>query len=606
MIDAIRALYQVLDPRDVRKAAKVLCLVLLMAFAEAVGIASISPFLAVLAEPDVIDTNRYLAAAYRMTGLTSRNEFLFLLGLAALLLLVGSTVLRAIGTWAQLRFTNHQSHVIGLRLLSHYLGQPYSWFLSRHSSDLSVAIIYEVGNVVQNMLLPSMVLIANFVSVSLILTLLLVVDPVLATSSALVLAAAYLGVFLLGRRYLAVTGQQRIDANTARNRALTEVFGGIKYVKLTGLEARFEERFAIPSERMARLNVSGAVIAELPALVMQGVVFGGMLLVLLYLIGVYGSVESALPVIGLFALAGYRLMPALQALYKSVSQIRFAQASLDLVRRDLERLAPGPAVQSAVASGPHAGRRDVSLSQALELDHISYRYAGSDRLSLDAVAVRIDARTTVGVVGSTGAGKTTFVDIVLGLLTPTTGCLRADGVVIDGGNVRAWQDKVGYVPQNIFLLDDSVAANIAFGAWEHEIDMAAVERAARIAHLHDFVVGELPEGYRTRVGEQGVRLSGGQRQRIGIARALYQNPEIVVFDEATSALDNVTEHIVMEAIHELMGVKTMIIVAHRLSTVRACDRILVLERGSVMANGTYDELFESNEQFRSMVAGTAG
>ena len=602
MLRIFTKLLEVLDRRDRRRAAAVLCIVLVMALLEAVGIASILPFLAVLANPEVIDTNPYLSAAYRITGADSKPDFLFLLGLAAFGLLVGSTALRAVGTWLQLRFTNLQSHIIGVRLLSCYLTQPYHWFLNRHSSDLTVAIIHEVNNVVQNVLLPSMVLIANAMSVTLILALLLRVDAVLATSAAAVLGMAYAAVFLVGRRYVAATGEERVKVNYGRNRALSEAFGGIKYVKLAGLEPRFAERFATPSERMARLSAAGAVVAELPSLVMQGVIFGGMLAVLLYLIGVHGDVGSALPVIGVFAVAGYRLMPALQAIYKSVSQIRFALPSLEVLRRDLLQLEtslPTERFASAATSRP------LPLIQALELDAVTYRYPNADRPSLAEATVTIPARTTVGVVGSTGAGKTTFVDIVLGLLAPTSGRLLADGVVVDGKSVRDWQKGVGYVPQTIFLLDDTVAANIAFGSYGHEIDMSAVERAARIAHLHDFVVNDLPEGYRTVVGEQGVRLSGGQRQRIGIARALYRDPHVVVFDEATSALDNLTEQIVMDAIRELEHDKTMIIVAHRLSTVRMCDRIFVLDHGAVVASGTYDQLAVESEHFRTMLAGAA-
>jgi ABC-type multidrug transport system fused ATPase/permease subunit len=601
MLKTIKKLFELLDPKHLRQAAAVMCLVLLMAIVEAVGVASILPFLAVLSKPELIDTNPYLSQAYRMAGSTSHSDFLFLLGIAAFMLLVGSTVLRAVGTWAQLRFTNRQSHALGLRLLSCYLRQPYHWYLNRHSSDLTVAIIYEVNNVVQNVLLPSMVLIANTVSVTLILGLLLQVDPWLAMSAAATLGLVYAVVFLLGRRYLSATGQERVVANHQRNRALTEAFGGIKYVKLAGLEPRFAERFGVPSGHMARLTAVGAVVAELPSLAMQGVVFGGMLAVLLYLLHVHGDLQSALPVIGLFAVAGYRLMPALQALYKSISQIRFAAPSLELLVRDLLELER----EQAARRLPGANDRRVTavvLDKALALDAVSYRYPGADRPSLDRVTVRIDARTTIGVVGSTGAGKTTFVDIVLGLLAPDSGRLLADGISVDDRTVQGWQQGVGYVPQTIFLLDDTIAANIAFGSYAHEIDMAAVERAARIAHLHDFVVNELPNGYWTVIGEQGVRLSGGQRQRVGIARALYRDPQLVVFDEATSALDSVTEQIVMEAIHELEHEKTMVIVAHRLSTVRSCDRIFVLERGAVVASGTYEQLIEGSEHFRTMVA----
>jgi ABC-type multidrug transport system fused ATPase/permease subunit len=599
MLTIVRKILRLLEPRDVRQAGSVLALVILMALVEAVGIASIMPFLAVLANPEVVETNRYLAWAYQASGAESRNDFLFLLGAATFTLLVGSALLRALSLWIQLRFTFLQVHKIGLRLLTRYLGQPYHWFFNRHSSDFLVLILHEVSNVVQNLVYPSMLLVANTVSVTLILAILLVVDPVLALSAAAILGLVYAVVFVFARSYLERTGQERIEANQQRHKALHESFGSVKYVKVAGQERRFADRFRRPSDRMARRSITAAIIGELPSLAMQVLVFGGMLIVLLYLISAHGGVQGALPVVGLFAVAGYRLMPALQGLYKSLSQIRFALPSLDALLRDVAELGSLDAHDDQVLpDGP-----SVQLERALELQRVSYTYPGAEREALRAVDLRIDAYTKVGVVGTTGAGKTTLVDIVLGLLSPTSGRMLVDGQVVDRGNVRSWQKGVGYVPQNIFLLDDSVAMNVAFGLYPDEVDTAAVERAARLANLHEFVTGELPQGYATVVGEQGIRLSGGQRQRIGIARALYHDPGVLVFDEATSALDNVTEQVVMEAIHALGRTKTILIVAHRLSTVRHCDRIIVLEHGRVVADGAFDELVRDNEQFRSMVAG---
>ncbi|EWG99105.1 hypothetical protein Q427_26930 [Halomonas sp. BC04] len=243
----------------------------------------------------------------------------------------------------------------------------------------------------------------------------------------------------------------------------------------------------------------------------------------------------------------------------------------------------------------------MSLSRGIRLEDITYRYPQAERPALDQLSLEIPARTTVGLVGSTGSGKTTTVDIILGLLTSQHGQLVVDGTPITADNVRAWQRAIGYVPQHIYLADDTVAANIAFGLPADKIDMQAVERAARIANLHDFVVNDMDHGYDTQVGERGVRLSGGQRQRIGIARALYRDPEVLVLDEATSALDNITEQAVMEAVHNLGHRKTIILIAHRLSTVEACDRIFLLKHGRLDGTGRYDELLADNANFQSMV-----
>lgn len=242
----------------------------------------------------------------------------------------------------------------------------------------------------------------------------------------------------------------------------------------------------------------------------------------------------------------------------------------------------------------------MGVKQDIELDQLTYSYPGAKGLAVCDLSLSIPARSTVGLVGASGSGKTTTVDIILGLLTPNAGLLRVDGNSITVSNVRAWQRSIGYVPQHIYLIDDTVAANIALGVPSDQIDLAAVERAARIAMLHEFVINEMPSGYSTRVGERGVRLSGGQRQRIGIARALYHDPEVLILDEATSALDNLTEQAVMNALNTLGNSKTIILIAHRLSTVRGCDQIILLEAGRVKSKGTFNELTKNNESFRAM------
>jgi len=316
-----------------------------------------------------------------------------------------------------------------------------------------------------------------------------------------------------------------------------------------------------------------------------------MLLVVLYLMAQSDSFAGALAIIVLYAFAGYRLMPALQQIYNAVTQLRFVGPALDALHADLTSLKP-------VQLG--SSQDVIKLKQAINLNQVHYRYPNAQHLALKNLNLSIPAKSMVGLVGSTGSGKTTTVDLILGLLEAEKGTLAIDGQVITEHNRRAWQRVIGYVPQQIYLVDDTVAANIAFGIQAKDIDQVAVERAAKIANLHEFVVNELPEGYSTTVGERGVRLSGGQRQRIGIARALYNNPQVLILDEATSALDNLTEQAVMEALNSLGDEITIVLIAHRLSTVRQCDLIYLLERGVVQASGTYGELIAKNQHFAAM------
>jgi ATP-binding cassette, subfamily B, bacterial PglK len=598
MLTTYRKLYDLLDRRERRRAVLVFGLMLVVATLEVVGVASIMPFMAVVSNPEVLRTNAYLAWAYDAFGFHTQEAFLFWLGLGVFALLIFSLAAKALSFWVQVRFSNMRNHSIGCRLMEGYLGQPYEWFLNRHTSEFATNVLQEVNQVVNGALFPAIQMFAHGLVAFFLLALLIAVDPALALSISIVLSLAYGLIFFSVRNYLTRIGIRRRDANYARFHVANEAFGGIKDVKLSGLEAAFMGRFRGPSAEMARRTASARAVAQLPSFAMQALVFGGMIVMVLYLMASKGGFQEALPVLALYAFAGYRLMPSLQEIYRQVSVLRFAQPALDALHSDMRNLSRSGVRESG---GARSG-----LFKQLEIRGIRFTYPGAAKPALDGISLTIAAQSTVGLVGTTGSGKTTLVDVVLGLLPPECGELVVDGDTITPRNLRKWQRSIGYVPQQIYLTDNTVTANIAFGIPPSEVDQAAVERAAKIADIHDFVVQELPKGYETPVGERGVRLSGGQRQRIGIARALYHDPDILILDEATSALDNLTEHAVMQAVHQLGHRKTIVLIAHRLSTVRLCDQIHMLERGKLVASGSYDELVAGNPAFRAMAGhGTA-
>ena len=580
-----------------RRAGLLLGMILVMAFLDMLGVASIMPFMAVLANPELVETNAFLKTIYNVSnnfGINTTEEFLFLLGVLVFVLLVVSLAFKALITYAQLRFTSMREYSIGKRLVEGYLHQPYSWFLSRHSADLGKTILSEVSTVIGGGLMPIMNLIAQSAVATTLLTLLILIDPKLALIVGLTLAAAYALIFRATRGLLSRMGAERVKANQQRFTAVSEAFGASKEVKVGGLEQAYIQRFSDPAQTYAGHQATGSVISQLPRFALEAIAFGGMLLVVLYLMAQSGSFASALPIIALYAFAGYRLMPALQQIYDAVTKLRFVGPALDALHADLMSLQP---------AHPNPSQEAIALTQAISLNQIQYRYPNAPQLALKCLSLTIPAKNTVGLVGATGSGKTTTVDLILGLLEAQQGTLEVDGQVITEHNHRAWQRAIGYVPQQIYLADDSVAANIAFGVNTKDIDQHAVERAAKIANLHEFVVSDLPQGYATTVGERGVRLSGGQRQRIGIARALYHNPQVLILDEATSALDKLTEQAVMEAVNNLGHEITIILIAHRLSTVRQCDQIYLLERGEVKVSGTYEQLIASSQQFAAMARG---
>ena len=374
---------------------------------------------------------------------------------------------------------------------------------------------------------------------------------------------------------------------------MSEAFGAAKEVKVGGLEQACIRRFVGPAQIYAKHHATAQVVSLLPRFALEAIAFGGMLLVMLYLMAQTSSFASALPIVALYAFAGYRLMPALQQIYQSITQLRYSTLALNVLHEDLVNLQP---------ACPSHNQEVLSLKQAITLNDIHYSYPNSPHATLKGLCLSIPAGTIVGLVGTTGSGKTTTVDLILGLLEAQRGTLEIDGQIITEHNRRAWQRSIGYVPQQIYLADDTVEANIAFGVEARDIDPQAVECAAKIAGLHEFVINELPGQYKALVGERGVRLSGGQRQRIGIARALYHKPQVLILDEATSALDNLTEKAVMESIHSLRHDMTIIMIAHRLSTVKECDIIFLLVKGRLKAHGRFDDLAKRDEQFRSMAS----
>jgi ABC-type multidrug transport system fused ATPase/permease subunit len=597
LVQIYRNLYDLLDKRERRHAFLIFLLTFMVALLEVVGVASIMPFMAVLANQDLIRTNRVLSYLYGTLNFESQWSFLIFLGLGLFFFLIGSMALKAVSFWAQVKFSNSRVHSLSYSLFTTYLGQPYSWFLRQHTSGLANKVLSEVNEVVYGALFPSTQVIANGLAIIFLLCLLLMVDPVLAVCAAAVLSTVYGLTLVLTRRRLDGLGEIRTSSNNARFRIVQEALGGIKDVKLSALENRFLERYSKPSRLMTQGNTSAKVIGEIPSFVMQGLVFGGLLIVLLYFMITKGGLEEALPILAVYAFAGYRLIPALQALYSQLSTLRYHSPLLKTLHADFQNLG-----RSATLSAPQSPEGDQRLrfTRQLTLSDLHYTYPGSQQPALAGINLTVPFRTKIGLVGSSGSGKTTAIDVILGLLQPDRGVLRLDDTVIGPDNLRRWQRNIGYVPQQIYLTDETITENIAFGVLPHEIDKAAVQRAAQIANLHHFIVTELREGYDTLVGERGVRLSGGQRQRIGIARALYHNPEVLILDEATSALDNLTEKAVMEAMDNLGNEKTIILIAHRLSTVRSCDCIYVLEHGCVVAEGTYEQLLEKNAHFRAM------
>jgi ATP-binding cassette, subfamily B, bacterial PglK len=592
--------WALLDMRERRMAWIVLAISVSSAMAMAVSVGSVMPFLAVLSDPSRIQTTPALAWAYEALGYMSVFSFLVALGLGSFLLIVISSLAQIVKTWALARFSMMFVHSTSYRLLAVYLAQPYDFFLNRHSGEMGPLVLSETEQVVQQFLRPASEFIAACLTTFTIVGLLLWVNPITAIVAFAVLGGSYALIYLFVQRQLKRLGQIRVRTNLERFRMASESLTGIKDIKLLGCEGSYLNRFAEPSMLMAETRARTEVISSVPQVGLQAIALGGALLLCILLIDPSGlasgqALGGILPTLGVFAFAGQRLLPELSKLYRSLAQIQAGTAAVDAIHEDLIGHRGANGIPEETPSG-------LGIKQSLLLQNVTYRYPNAEHAGVQELTLSISAGEKIGIVGSTGAGKTTLADIILGLLTPDSGILSVDGSEINGENVRSWMQSVGYVPQDIFLTDASVSENIALGVKPEEVDHERVRSAASIARIDDFIEADLPEGYKTHVGERGVRLSGGQRQRIGIARALYHQADLIVFDEATSALDNLTEAEVMEAINAIPGEKTVIMIAHRLSTVKRCDRIIVLDQGRVVGCDSWCELMSGNAAFQRIAS----
>ncbi len=559
-------------------------LITIMALLDMIGVASILPFMTVLVNPSIIETNMYLNNIFQFSkkfGIETDQEFLFFLGIFVFILLFISLAFKSLTIYFQIRFVQMREYSIGKRLVEGYLHQPYSWFLNRNSSDLGKTILSEVQQFISNGISPILELISKGTVAIAITTLLIIVEPKIALIAGFSLAGIYLAIFYFFRRYLNLIGSKRLKNNQLRFRSVSEAFGAIKEIKVNGLEQTYINWFSNSAQNYAQTQSTVRILAQLPRFILEGIAFGGILLLMLYLISKTGNFNEAIPIISLYVFAGYRLMPSLQVAYASLAQLTFIGPSLDKLNNDLKNLKPFDENQE---------KNTFIFHDVIKLKNIYFKYPNTSRSALNDVSLNIPAKSTVGLIGTTGSGKTTLADIILGLFESQKGILEVDGVTITKKNIRSWQKIIGYVPQHIFLADTSIEQNIAFGVDAINIKKEIIEKVSKIANLHDFVINELPDQYQTTIGERGVKLSGGQRQRIGIARALYHNPKLLILDEATSALDNQTEKAVMEALNSLRKNITIIIVAHRLNTVKNCDCIIKLEQGQVVGLGKYNDI----------------
>ncbi|OOE89090.1 multidrug ABC transporter ATP-binding protein [Salinivibrio sp. AR647] len=594
MYTRLNTLFKLLTANQQKKLVWLQMLVVLMAFAELTGVVAIGPFMALVGDISQLQGDGRFAQLYQYSGLANPSDFIFWVGVSVLLALTVAAMISMYTTWRLSLYAQQVGAELSARLYRYYMNQPWLFHAGGSSSQLINKVSQEANRITQNIIEPAMQLVAKSVLAIVMMTTIFIYNPFVALVGMAIFAFSYAVLYRTVRKKLSRNGIDITNANSQRFSLMNEGFGGIKDTLLLGRQADFNNSFKYASDRFGYSLGLTRGLSQAPRYAIELVAFGSVIFLVLYLVKSHeGDLGRILPVLSVYALAGFKLLPAFQQIYRGVAQIRGNLSALDNLEEDL-------IASQGVSSITHTLDKIKPMKQ-VKLENVTFQYPGKEVPALYGLSLKLPVNQVIGLVGASGSGKSTAIDILLGLIEPSQGSLQVDGKPITAENVRAWQNNIGFVPQSIFLSDATIRENIAFGLPLNQIDEQKVLNAAKMAHLEE-LLEQLPNGLDTRVGERGVQLSGGQRQRIGIARALYDDADVLVLDEATSALDGITEKLVMDAIHDFAGNKTIIMIAHRLSTVQQCDCIYMLEQGKVVDYGTYAELLNKNLEFRKMAS----
>lgn len=594
MTTTLRKIFYILPKGDSIKLAVILFLMLVAAVLEVAGIGMIPAFVAIVADPDRVMQVDWLQPLFGMMAITTSKDLLIWGSVALVGIFIIKSAYIIVFNYFEARYIYNRRYTISHRLMRSYMHAPYIFHLQRNTAELLRNISQEINVFTSSVITNLLKMSREAVMTLAILVFLFVMEP-LITVLVITLSGLGAGTFiLLNKRKMKEYGQEEQERRAEMIKALNQGLGGIKDARVLNREEEFIDKFRIEALKSTHLMAYIRFIQQVPRPVVETTAVVGMLLVSVLLVWQDRPMGTIIPILTLFAMATVRLMPSIQQLVSMYTNLRYNMVSLNPIYDDLRELEQ----YNSKFTKDRKNKNSLYFDKEIEIRNLSYSYPESVEQVLHRVSLTIPKGKAVAFVGSSGAGKTTLVDLVLGLLEPNGGEILLDGVNIQE-NLSAWQKNIGYIPQSIYLADESLRSNIAFGLPEAEIDDAKVMQAVELAQLEP-MVSSLPNGLDTVVGEHGTRLSGGQRQRIGIARALYHDPKVLVMDEATSALDNITEKQITKAIESLKGERTLIIIAHRLTTVKNCDTLYFMENGKVIQEGTYPELVNSNIRFREM------
>ncbi|MEL7357708.1 MAG: ABC transporter ATP-binding protein [Cyanobacteria bacterium J06560_6] len=589
LLNEMHQLWGYLSRRRRVQLCLLLLLLILTSLSEMVSLGAIFPFLSALGNAEALLQTDRLQPILRLLQIQTAPQLVRSLAFGFIAAVVVANSLRLLTLHISVRLAAAMGADISSQIYHATLHQPYSFHTQHNSSDLMQTITLDT-NKLTLLLRVSLTLLSNAMLAPALLITLVLIDAQIAIGAVVILAGSYIIIYRTRRQLLRRNSEIVSQAGQKRIKIVQESVGGIRDVLLDHSQSFFEQSYLRAENSLKQAFATNQVISQSPVYVIEAVILSAIALLALAL-GQGDDFSKAVPILGSLALGAKRLLPTLQQLFASMATIQGSQASLERVLLALQR--PIDPLLVTAAAMP------LRLERELRLDQVWFRYGEDKSWVLQNLNLKIAAKTTVAFVGSTGSGKSTTADLILGLLQPERGRLLVDGLPLSGDQWQRWQRGIAHVPQSIFLSDGTIAENIAFGVPKREINFDQVQQSARLAQVATFIQ-ELPAGYETYVGERGIRLSGGQRQRIGIARALYKNASVIVLDEATSALDNATERSVMAAVEKLSGELTIILIAHRLSTVEQCDLVVELSQGQVVNQGSYNELLERSVSFKKM------
>jgi ATP-binding cassette subfamily B protein len=584
-------LWHRLGPRRRRQAIAVLLLMVVGGFAEVLSIGAVIPFITVLVSPERVLQFGPVAALAQMLGVDRPEDLVLPLAVVFVVGAMLAVVIRMAVVWSTTRLAVVVGADLSADAYERTLYQPYSTQINRNSSEVTSGILHKVEEIANGILAPLQMAIGSIVTMVMVTTVLILIDPLVATIALVALGGCYVVISKAFQKRLERNGRQHAQEQTRTVKAIQEGLGGIRDVLIDGTQPVFLDEFRGPDLRMRQARGSSGVIQQAPRVMMDGVAMLLVSTLAVVLSGRPGGIADGLPVLGALALGGQRLLPLYQQCYSAVARVLGSRAGLVTALEILEQ--PMPATYGLPVPPP------LELATEIECQHLWFRYSEHGPWVIEDLDLTIAVGTRVGLVGVTGCGKSTLLDLLMGLLIPSQGAILGDGQRLEGNRLRAWQRSIAHVPQHIFLTDNSLTENIAFGVAVEEIEMDRVREAAHRAMIGEFIEGK-SAGYATVVGEWGIRLSGGQRQRIGIARALYKRASVLILDEATSALDSQTERSVMHSLADLNRELTVVVVAHRLSTLKDCNVIIEMRDGRIVGAGAFEDLMATSHTFREM------